>query len=72
MVLENSSGALATVTAILARSDANIINMRVRDRDSSFGTFVVDVEVDDLQHLTHIIAALRTSDAVTSVEREKR
>ncbi len=72
MVLENSPGALATVTAILARAEANIVNMRVRERDAAFGTFILDVEVDDLEHLTHIIAALRTSDAVTSVEREKR
>ncbi|MGB3721341.1 MAG: bifunctional (p)ppGpp synthetase/guanosine-3',5'-bis(diphosphate) 3'-pyrophosphohydrolase [Pacificimonas sp.] len=72
MVLENSPGALANVTAILARTDANIVNMQVRERDAAFGTFVLDVEVDDLEHLQHIIAALRTSDAVTSVEREKR
>ncbi|MEM8825673.1 MAG: bifunctional (p)ppGpp synthetase/guanosine-3',5'-bis(diphosphate) 3'-pyrophosphohydrolase [Pseudomonadota bacterium] len=72
IVLENNPGALANVTAILAAQDANIINMRVKTRDAAFGTFLVDVEVDNLEHLSHIIAALRASDAVTTVEREKR
>ncbi|MBV7256369.1 bifunctional (p)ppGpp synthetase/guanosine-3',5'-bis(diphosphate) 3'-pyrophosphohydrolase [Pacificimonas sp. WHA3] len=72
VVLENSPGALASVTTVLARADANIANMRVRERDAAFGTFVLDLEVDDLEHLTHIIAALRTSEAVNSVERQKR
>ncbi|EMD82980.1 RelA/SpoT family protein [Pacificimonas flava] len=71
IVLQHQTGALAKVTAILAREDANIINLRTRDRDTVFGTFQIDLEVDNVEHLTHIIAALRSSDAVTSVEREK-
>ncbi|MEE4348889.1 MAG: bifunctional (p)ppGpp synthetase/guanosine-3',5'-bis(diphosphate) 3'-pyrophosphohydrolase [Pacificimonas sp.] len=71
-VLPNQSGSLARVTSVLAREDANIVNLRTRERDSSFGTFQLDLEVDNVDHLHHIIAALRASDAVTSVEREKQ
>ena len=72
VVLHHEPGALAKMTSILAHADANILNIRTRERDTVFGTFQVDLEVDNVEHLAHIIAALRASDTVTSVEREKR
>ena len=38
-------------------------------RDDSFHTFLVDLEVHDVQHLTRILAALRAADAVIQAER---
>ena len=70
-VLRNETGSLATMTGVLAKQGANIVNMRTHHRDRDFHTFVVDVEVDNLAHLTNIIGALRATDAVTSVERMK-
>jgi (p)ppGpp synthase/HD superfamily hydrolase len=71
VVLRHEPGSLATMTGVLARQGANIINVRTHHRDRDFHTFIVDVEVDNLPHLTNIIGALRATDAVTSVERMK-
>jgi GTP pyrophosphokinase len=38
-------------------------------RDELFGTYEVDLEVQDLAHLTRIASALRASDAVAQAER---
>ena len=70
-VVHNAPGSLAALTAILAHHGANIVNLNLTDRDRAFHTFVVDIEVDDLAHLTNIIAALRATKAVVSVERVK-
>ncbi len=70
-VVHNQPGSLAALTAILAHHGANIVNLNLTDRDRAFHTFVVDIEVDDLAHLTNIIAALRATKAVVTVERVK-
>ena len=70
-IVHNAPGSLAALTAILAHHAANIVNLTLADRDRAFHTFVVDIEVDDLAHLTNIIAALRATKAVVSVERVK-
>ena len=38
-------------------------------RDGPFGTYEVDLEVEDLAHLTRIVSALRASDAVAEAMR---
>ncbi len=70
-VVHNAPGSLAALTAILAHHHANIVNLALSERDRGFHTFVVDIEVDDLAHLTNIIAALRATKAVVTVERVK-
>jgi GTP pyrophosphokinase len=69
IVVHNQPGSLASLTASLAAHNANIVNLSLKHRDREFHTDVVDIEVEDLQHLTTIIAALRQVNAVVSVER---
>jgi GTP diphosphokinase / guanosine-3',5'-bis(diphosphate) 3'-diphosphatase len=69
VVAQNEPGSLATVTGIVARNEANISNIRLVHRDEHFHTFVIDVEVSDLAHLTNIVAALRATKSVSSVDR---
>ena len=69
VVLKNQPGALASATAIFAKDNANIVNLALRHRDVAFHTFVVDLEVKNLQHLNRIMAALRATEAVSSVDR---
>ncbi len=69
IVTINQPGSLATVTDIVARNDANIGNIKLAHRDEHFHTFMLDLEVADLVHLTNIVAALRAAKAVSSVER---
>lgn len=70
-VLRNEPGSLATMTSILAGHGANIVNIHLRHRDRQFHTFTVDLEVDNLAHLTNILAALRAAQGITSVDRVK-
>jgi (p)ppGpp synthase/HD superfamily hydrolase len=69
VIIRNEPGALGVMAGIFGSHAANILNLRMENRDSSFHTFVVDLEVNDLQHLMRIVAALRAADAVTQAER---
>jgi GTP pyrophosphokinase len=68
-VLYNRPGTLAEVTGIFARNSANIVQLHMSQRDDLFGTYEVDLEVDDLAHLTRIVSSLRASEAVAQAER---
>ena len=70
-VVRHQPGSLATLATILAQHGANIVNLHMKHRDRQFHNYVVDVEVDDLSHLTNIIAGLRAAPQITSVERVK-
>nr|WP_232328926.1 bifunctional (p)ppGpp synthetase/guanosine-3',5'-bis(diphosphate) 3'-pyrophosphohydrolase [Sphingomonas horti] len=69
VVLKNEPGSLAVMSGIFGAHKANILNLRLTNRDGAFHTFQVDLEVHDLQHLVRILAALRAADAVASAER---
>ena len=69
VVLYNRPGTLAEVTAIFASNRANVVNLQMAQRDDPFGTYEVDLEVDDSAHLARIVSALRASEAVAEAER---
>jgi GTP diphosphokinase / guanosine-3',5'-bis(diphosphate) 3'-diphosphatase len=69
VVVANQPGALAQATAILAQQSANIVNLQLKDRDRAHHSFVMDVEVDDLKHLTNLLSGLKAPRSVVSVER---
>ena len=71
VIVRNQPGSLAVVTGILAQNNVNIVNLQLRHRDRQFHTFLIDIEVDNLVHLTNILASLRATQAVTSVDRVK-
>jgi guanosine-3',5'-bis(diphosphate) 3'-pyrophosphohydrolase len=68
-VLYNRPGTLAEVTGIFAANMANISRLQSTQRDELFGTYEVDLDVNDLAHLTRIISSLRASDAVARADR---
>ncbi len=69
VVVKNEPGSLATIAGIFAGHKANIVNLKLEARDSSFHTYVSDIEVHGLSHLTKIVAALRAADAVVQASR---
>ncbi len=69
VVLKNEPGALAVMAGIFGTQKANILNLRLDARDSSFHNFTIDLEVRDLPHLMKILAALRAADAVIQATR---
>ncbi len=69
IILRNEAGALAVMAGIFGSHKANILNLRMENRDASFHTFQVDLEVNGVQHLMRILAALRAADVVSQAER---
>ncbi len=69
VILRDIAGALGEMAGIMGAHRANIVNLHLAHRDGSFHTFHLDVEVRDLAHLHALMAALRSSDPVSSVER---
>lgn len=69
MVL-HQPGTVAAITSIIARENANIINIQIINRTHEFYEFIIDLDVKNLDHLYSIIAALRMSKHVISVDRQ--
>ena len=70
-ILSNEPGSLADVTKIISLNEGNISNIQVVSRDLDFYKFNIDLEVRNLNHLNQIIAAIRLSHFVESVQRGK-
>ncbi|MCE2516676.1 MAG: bifunctional (p)ppGpp synthetase/guanosine-3',5'-bis(diphosphate) 3'-pyrophosphohydrolase [Alphaproteobacteria bacterium] len=70
-VIANERGSLATVTTLISEHGGNITNIQLVTRTLDFFTFVTDVEVKDVRHLTAIVAAMQSSPFIESVERAK-
>jgi len=69
VVLYNRPGTMAEMAGIFAANRGNIVALNLTQRDDPFHTYEVDLEVQDLAHLTRIVSALRASDAVAQAER---
>lgn len=65
----NRQGALGAVTNIVAKHNGNITNFKITNRTPDFWDLYVDVEVNDVNHLNSIIAALRASQHVSDADR---
>ena len=69
VVLYHRLGTLAEMAGIFANNHASVITLKQTQLDDPFHTYEVQLEVQDLAHLTRIISALRASDAVAEAER---
>jgi len=69
LIVIHQTGTIAAITAIIARENANIINLKFQNRTSEFYEVNIDLDVQNLDHLMSIIVALRMSQRVISVER---
>jgi GTP diphosphokinase / guanosine-3',5'-bis(diphosphate) 3'-diphosphatase len=69
VIVKNEPGSLGIMSGILGTHKANILNLKLDARDTTFHTFITDVEVHDLHHLTRIVAALRAADAIVQADR---
>ena len=69
--LSNEPGSLADVTKIISINNGNISNIQVISRGLDFYKFNIDLEVQNINHLNQIIAAMRLSQFVESIDRGK-
>ena len=69
VTLYDRPGTLAEMAGIFAQNHANVKTLNQTQVDPPFTTYEVDLEVQDLTHLTRILSALRASDSVAQAER---
>jgi guanosine-3',5'-bis(diphosphate) 3'-pyrophosphohydrolase len=71
VTLLNKVGSLANLTALIGKNGGNIHNFKITNRTESFFDIIIDIEVADTLHLNNIIAAMRSSSDINSVERTR-
>ncbi len=71
VVVANEPGSLGGLSTVIAKNLGNITNLKITNRSVDFFEMLVDIEVQDVKHLTNIIAALRADPAISSVERAR-
>ncbi|NKB46052.1 MAG: RelA/SpoT family protein, partial [Alphaproteobacteria bacterium] len=71
LVVLNEPGSLGALSTVIAQNQGNISNLKIVGRSNDFFEMDLDIEVTSVKHLTNIIAALRASPAINSVERAR-
>ncbi len=71
LVVSNERGTLGSLTTVIATHLGNINNLKITNRTPELFEMVLDIEVSDSRHVTDIIAALRATPVVSSVERAR-
>ncbi|WP_435417006.1 bifunctional (p)ppGpp synthetase/guanosine-3',5'-bis(diphosphate) 3'-pyrophosphohydrolase [Parerythrobacter aurantius] len=69
VTLYDRPGTLAEMATIFAKNHVNVTHLEQTQLDHPFTAYEVDLEVQDLAHLTRMLSALRASDAVAQAER---
>ena len=67
----NTPGSLGDLSTVIAKNNGNISNLKITHRSADFFDMLIDVEVRNVKHLTDIIAALRATPPINSVERAR-
>ncbi len=71
VVIANEPGSLGTLSTVIGRDGGNISNLKIVHRSIDFFEMIIDIEVSDVKHLTDIMAALRATQVINSVERAR-
>ncbi|SFZ81304.1 guanosine-3',5'-bis(diphosphate) 3'-pyrophosphohydrolase [Devosia enhydra] len=69
MLAVNRPGSLAQISGAIATCDANIHNMVMRMASPDFHKFVFEIEVRDLAQLNDVLANLKLTQGLSSVQR---
>lgn len=71
LIVTNEPTTLGSVSTVIAKNMGNITNLKITNRTTDFFEMIVDIEVRDVKHLTNVIAALRATPAISSVDRAR-
>jgi GTP pyrophosphokinase len=71
VVIANEPGSLGALSTVIGKNGGNINNLKIVNRSVDFFEMLIDVEVGDVRHLTTIIAALRATPVINSVDRAR-
>jgi GTP pyrophosphokinase len=71
VTIANEPGNLGSLTTTIGKQGGNISNLKITNRSTDFFEIMIDIQVADVKHLTTIIAALRATPVINSVERAR-
>jgi GTP diphosphokinase / guanosine-3',5'-bis(diphosphate) 3'-diphosphatase len=71
VTIANEPGNLGSLTTTIGKQGGNISNLKITNRSTDFFEIMVDIEVNDVKHLSTIIAALRATPVINAVERAR-
>jgi len=71
VTLVNEPGSLSNVAHVIAKDRGNISNLKIVNRGEDYFDMLIDIEVSDVKHLSHIIAALKADKSINAVERTR-
>jgi len=71
VIVANEPGSLGSLSTVIGKNKANISNLKVTNRSVDFFEMLLDLEVTNVKHLTNVMAALRATPVITSVERAR-
>ena len=71
VIVANEPGSLGVLSTVVGREGGNISNLKIINRSTDFFEMLIDIEVGDIKQLTDIIAALRATSVINSVERAR-
>jgi len=72
IMLANEPGALAELSNLVARAEANISNLNIINRTISYFEILLDLDVKDLKHLTDIMTMLKGAKVISYVSRTNK
>ncbi len=68
--VQNQRGVLATIAAAISACNANIDNVTIDERDSTYSNVILAIEVTDRHHLAQIIREMRRLEPVEHIIRQ--
>ena len=71
VVVANEPGSLGSLSTVIGKNGGNITNLKITSRSQDYFEMLIDIDVSDAKHLTNIMAALRATPVVNSVERAR-
>ncbi len=71
ITVQNATGSLGTLSTVIAANGGNITNLKITSRSTDFWEILLDIYVHDTKHLNNIIAALRATPIIATVERAR-
>jgi RelA/SpoT family (p)ppGpp synthetase len=69
VAMANDAGVLGRICTLIGEQRANITDIVFTDRKPDFYRTVIDIEVRDMEHLTHVLTAIDADSDVAQVRR---
>ena len=69
MYASNQRGVLATVSSAISDTDANIVNVEMKDRDDRYTLLRFIIEVQNRRHLADVLRRIRTLKSISQISR---